>query len=77
MHVKRVAGALGAELKAVNLGEGLDTELAQTLRALLNEHEVLFIRDQSHPQIKKHLPRFLAPCKPILPIRLLRRCLRS
>ena len=47
MHVKRVAGALGAELKAVNLGEGLDTELAQTLRALLNEHEVLFIRDQS------------------------------
>ena len=33
MHVKRVAGALGAELKAVNLGEGLDTELAQTLRA--------------------------------------------
>ena len=47
MHVKRVAGALGAEVKAVNLGEGFDTELAQTLRALLNEHEVLFLRDQS------------------------------
>ena len=62
MHVKRVAGALGAELKAVNLGEGLDTELAQTLRALLNEHEVLFIRDQSiTPADQKALAEIFGP----------------
>ena len=47
MMVKRVAGAIGAELKAVNLADGIDTELAGTLRALLNEHEVLFLRDQA------------------------------
>ena len=62
MHVKRVAGALGAELKAVNLGEGLDTELAQTLRALLNEHEVLFLRDQSiTPADQKALAEIFGP----------------
>ena len=36
MVVKRVAGALGAELQAVNLGDGIDAELASALRALLN-----------------------------------------
>ena len=62
MHVKRVAGALGAELKAVNLGEGFDTELAQTLRALLNEHEVLFLRDQSiTPADQKALAEIFGP----------------
>ena len=30
MIVKRVAGAIGAELQAVNLGDGLDAELAAT-----------------------------------------------
>ena len=31
MMVKRVAGALGAELRAINLGDGIDAELAATL----------------------------------------------
>ena len=47
MNVKRVAGAIGAELQAINLADGIDGELAATLRALLNEHEVLFLRDQA------------------------------
>ena len=47
MNVKRVAGAIGAELQAINLTDGIDGELAATLRALLNEHEVLFLRDQA------------------------------
>ena len=47
MNVKRVAGAIGAELQAINLGDGIDAELAATLRSLLNEHEVLFLRDQA------------------------------
>ena len=59
MMVKRVAGAIGAELKAVNLADGIDAELASTLRALLNEHEVLFLRDQNiEPAAQKHWPRF-------------------
>jgi len=47
MNVKRVAGAIGAELQAINLADGINGELAATLRALLNEHEVLFLRDQA------------------------------
>jgi taurine dioxygenase len=47
MNIKRVAGAIGAELQAINIADGIDGELAATLRSLLNEHEVLFLRDQS------------------------------
>lgn len=47
MNVKRVAGAIGAELQAINLADGIGGDLAATLRALLNEHEVLFLRDQA------------------------------
>ena len=46
MKVKRVAGALGAELHGVDLGSGIDAAQAGELRSLLNEHEVLFLRDQ-------------------------------
>ena len=62
MMVKRVAGALGAELQAVNLGDGIDAELASTLRALLNEHEVLFLRDQNiEPAAQKALAEIFGP----------------
>ena len=62
MMVKRVAGALGAELQAVNLGDGLDAELASTLRALLNKHEVLFLRDQNiEPAAHKALAAIFGP----------------
>ena len=47
MNVKRVAGAIGAELQGINIACGIDGELAATLRSLLNEHEVLFLRDQA------------------------------
>ena len=68
MMVKRVAGALGAELPAVNLGDGLDAELAGTLRALLNKHEVLFFAIRtSNPPRKKHWPRFSGRYKHTLP----------
>ena len=62
MMVKRVAGALGAELQAVNLGDGFDAELAGTLRALLNKHEVLFLRDQNiEPAAQKALAAIFGP----------------
>jgi taurine dioxygenase len=62
MMVKRVAGAIGAELKAVNLADGIDAELAGTLRTLLNEHEVLFLRDQAiEPAAQKALAEIFGP----------------
>ena len=62
MIVKRVAGAIGAELQAINLGDGIDAELAETLRELLNEHEVLFLRDQSiEPADQKALAEIFGP----------------
>ena len=69
MIVKRVAGAIGAELQAINLGDGIDAELAKTLRELLNEHEVLFCAiSRSSPPIKRRWQRYLALCKRIPPI---------
>ena len=46
MHVKRVAGALGAEILGINLVDPLAEDMQVEIRQLLNEHEVLFFRDQ-------------------------------
>ena len=78
MMVKRVAGAIGAELKAVNLADGIDAELASTLRALLNEHEVLFLRDQAiEPAAQKALAEIFGPLQTHPPTTRLKACLRS
>jgi taurine dioxygenase len=62
MFIKRVAGALGAELQAINLAQGIDAALAGALRRLLNEHEVLFLRDQSiEPSNQKALAEIFGP----------------
>ena len=77
MMVKRVAGALGAELQAVNLGDGPDAELAGTLRALLNEHEVRFyVIRPSNPRRRKHWLRSLDRYKPTPPTTPWKACLR-
>ena len=47
MKVTRVAGALGAQISGINLAEPLSAESRAVLRELLNEHEVLFFRDQN------------------------------
>ena len=44
--VRRVAGALGAEVSGVDLARPLSPEMAQRLRAAWLEHQVLFFRDQ-------------------------------
>jgi taurine dioxygenase len=44
--VRRVAGALGAEVSGVDLARPLSPEIAQRLRAAWLEHQVLFFRDQ-------------------------------
>lgn len=46
MEIKRIAGALGAELHGINLAQPLSPESAQGIRAALLEHQVIFFRDQ-------------------------------
>jgi len=44
--VKLMAGALGAELYGVDLGQGLSADAYQEIRRLLVKHQVIFFRDQ-------------------------------
>jgi taurine dioxygenase len=48
MHVERLTCTIGAELRGVNLGEAArDQHLFAELKALLLEHKVLFLRNQT------------------------------
>lgn len=46
IEVRRVAGALGAEVSGVDLAQELDGDAAAALRRALNDHLVIFFRDQ-------------------------------
>ena len=46
IEVRRVAGALGAEIEGVNLAKGLEDEAIAAIREALMEHLVVFFRDQ-------------------------------
>lgn len=46
MKISRVSGALGAEVAEVDVRSLLAGDAGQSLRDLLNEHEVLFFRNQ-------------------------------
>jgi taurine dioxygenase len=45
-QIKRVAGALGAEIHGVDLAAGLTESLAAQVRQVLLDHQVIFFRDQ-------------------------------
>lgn len=47
MEIRRLGGAGGAEILGVDLGRGLDAVTVDAIRAALNEHCVVFFRDQS------------------------------
>ena len=47
MDVRKIAGALGAEVRGVDLAQPLDAEVAAGLRRAWLEHLVLFFRDQA------------------------------
>jgi taurine dioxygenase len=47
LEVRRLAGALGAEIHGVDLGRELDPTLAQDIRTIFLEHQVIFFRDQA------------------------------
>jgi taurine dioxygenase len=46
MEIRRVAGALGAEIHGIDLSQPLAAGAAATIRAALLEHLVIFFRDQ-------------------------------
>jgi taurine dioxygenase len=45
-QIKRLAGALGAEIQGVDLAAGLTETLAAQVRQVLLDHQVIFFRDQ-------------------------------
>jgi taurine dioxygenase len=47
LKVRKIAGALGAELSGVDLSRPLEDGLIADIRAALNTHQVIFFRDQS------------------------------
>ena len=46
MNIRRIAGALGAELHGVYLTQPIGAQLQQDIRAALLQHQVIFFRDQ-------------------------------
>ena len=46
IEVRRISGALGAELEGVNLAQGLDGDAVAAIREALREHLVIFFRKQ-------------------------------
>lgn len=47
-EVIKKAGRLGAEIRGVKLGEDIDTETLQALQNAVQEHQVLFFKNQGH-----------------------------
>lgn len=47
MEIRRIAGALGAEILGVDLSKDLSPETAKAIRAAFLEHLVIFFRDQN------------------------------
>ena len=47
MKIKRIAGALGAEIQGIDLAQPLPTEEIRNLRAAFLEHQVIFFRNQT------------------------------
>ncbi|MES2032773.1 MAG: TauD/TfdA family dioxygenase [Pseudomonadota bacterium] len=47
LHIRKVAGALGAELSGVDLAEPQSDAAIAAIRAAFVEHQVIFFRDQS------------------------------
>src|SRR5690348_1906358 len=48
IQVRRVTGAIGAEITGVRIASDLPGEVVKTIRAALLEHRVLFFRGQHH-----------------------------
>ncbi|MFT6050582.1 MAG: taurine dioxygenase [Halioglobus sp.] len=62
LNITPIAGALGAEISGIDLCTELSRSNAQTIRELLNEHEVIFFREQDiSPTRQRALALTLGP----------------
>lgn len=62
LEIKPLAGALGAEIRRLDLSCDLGATEVSKLRALLNEHEVIFFRDQDiNPARQRDLALIFGP----------------
>ena len=62
LDIKPLAGALGAEIRGMDLGQALSEDDVLRLRKLLNEYEVIFFRDQDiSPARQKSLALCFGP----------------
>ena len=62
MKVSRVSGALGGSVSQLDVSAALADGSINVIRELLNEHEVLFLRDQSlSPTEQRDLARLFGP----------------
>jgi len=50
MKIRKIAGALGAEISEIDLRSKLDTSQAAAVRQALLDHQVIFLRDQDLTQ---------------------------
>ena len=46
MKIRKIAGALGAEISGIDLAAGVSAELAAAVRQVLLDHQVIFMRNQ-------------------------------
>ena len=62
LDIRLMAGALGAEIHGLDLAQELSGDDYQRIRSLLNEHEVIFFRDQEiSPAQQKALASAFGP----------------
>ena len=47
MKIKKIAGALGAEISGVDLSQGVSAPLAADIRKVFLDHQVIFLRNQA------------------------------
>ena len=46
MQVKKIAGALGAEISGIDLSRGMSNDLSREVRQVLLDHQVIFLKKQ-------------------------------
>ena len=46
MQVKKIAGALGAEISGIDLSKGMSNDLSREVRQVLLDHQVIFLKKQ-------------------------------
>ena len=63
LDITPLAGALGAEIRGIDLSQALNDDTVRKLRKLLNEYQVIFFREQAiSPQQQTDLAQCLAHC---------------